>query len=56
MMTTPVIVGDSVITAMIPGDALLRAYTFDLKEDWWYAESTATSTENTPEVTETSTK
>ena len=48
-MSTPVLTGESVVTAMIPGDALLRAYTFDLKEAWWYVESSGT----TPEITET---
>lgn len=49
IMTTPVLIGDSVVTAMIPGDALLRAYSFDLKEAWWYLESSDT----TPAITET---
>lgn len=49
IMTTPVLIGESVVTAMIPGDALLRAYSYDLKEAWWYLESSDT----TPAITET---
>jgi hypothetical protein len=37
-MSSPVVIGESFVTALIPGDALLRSYTADLKEDWWYAE------------------
>jgi len=42
-MSSPVVIGESFVTGLIPGDALLRSYTSDLKEDWWYAEPVQTT-------------
>lgn len=36
ILTTPHVQGDNVIVAFIPGEALLKSYTFDLKENWVY--------------------
>jgi hypothetical protein len=46
-MSSPVVIGESFVAGLIPGDALLRSYTSDLKEDWWYIE-TVESTALTP--------
>ncbi len=62
LLTSPVVMGDSVVTAVVPGDSLLRVYTFDLKEDWIYMDTAQsgqtpeTNTESVPEATGTPAK
>lgn len=48
LLTTPVVSGETVITAMIPGETLLKAFTFDLKEDWFYIEKGPDKPTETP--------
>jgi outer membrane protein assembly factor BamB len=50
ILTTPHIQGDSVIVAFIPGEALLKSYSFDLKENWVYVEAVAAETAQTTEA------
>ena len=47
VQTTPVTDGDAIIVALVGGDALLKAYTPDLKEDWIYVGTVDAKTEAT---------
>lgn len=47
VQTAPVSDGDTIVVALVGGDALLKAYTPDLKEDWVYVGTVDAKTEAT---------